>query len=578
MRPAIFCRSNLTDLAARIADAVNGEVIVAKGNALVPALQIAFREERPIIAILPAPIVIRALAPFIGSKYSDPPVVTVTVNGRFIVPLLGLNHGAAKIASLIEEKIGGTRVTGTATEVKFRTAIDDLPDGYYLHNHQDYKDFALALLDGEPVSIEGDAPWLDTLPRQTNARLKITVTERDLPGSTEHLVFHGSTLAVGVGCERGTEPKEVENLIADTMRTNGLSPNALACFATIDLKEDEPAIFNIWDGARLQFFTAEELAAQSHRIKNPSEIVRAETGSPSVAEAAALAAAGPDAELIVPKTKSNRATCAIARAPRPIRDFAGRQRGRLAVVGLGPGNRMMRTHQAKLELYGATDWVGYSLYLDLAADMRHEQILHPFALGEEEQRARHAIALAKKGKQVALLCSGDAGIYAMAALVYELIELEPNRIAVEVIPGISAFQAAAAKAGAMIGHDFCCISLSDLLTPWPVIEKRIHAAAEGDFVIAFYNPRSLKRRDQIDRAMEILSRHRPADTPVVIASNLGRKDESVTIVPLNEFRAETVDMLTLVMVGSSQSRAFKRGDGNVYAYTPRGYAAKRSGE
>jgi cobalt-precorrin 5A hydrolase/precorrin-3B C17-methyltransferase len=355
-----------------------------------------------------------------------------------------------------------------------------------------------------------------------------------------------------------------------------MSPDAIACFATIDLKEDEPAIFNIWDGARLRFFTAEELAAQSHRIKNPSEIVRQETGTPSVAEAAALAAAGPDSELIVPRTKSKRATCAIARAPKPILALAGRSRGRLAVVGLGPGDRSMRTPSVQHELAEATDWVGYSLYLELAADMRHEQVLHPFALGEEEARVRHAIALAKEGKQVALLCSGDAGIYAMAALVYELLELEPNRIAVEVIPGISAFQAAAAKAGAMIGHDFCCISLSDLLTPWPVIEKRIHAAAEGDFVIAFYNPRSLKRRDQIERAMEILSQHRPPDTPVVIASNLGRKDEAVSIVPLNEFRAETVDMLTLVMVGSSQSRAFRRGDGNVYAYTPRGYAAKRT--
>lgn len=576
MRPAIFCRSNLQDLATRIADAVDGEAIIAKGSALVPALQIAFREERPIIAILPAPIVIRALAPVIGSKFTDPPVVTVTVNGQFIVPLLGLNHGAAKLASLIEAKIGGTRVTGTATEVRFRTAIDDAPDGYHLHNTKDYKDFALALLDGEPVTIEGEAPWLESLPRQADARLKVTVTERDLPGSAEHLIFHASTLAIGVGCERGTDPNEVESLIADTIRTNGLSPSAIACFASIDLKEDEPAIYTIRDNDRLRFFTANELANQSHRIENPSALVERETGTSSVAEAAALAAAGPDSELIVPKTKSKRATCAIARAPKPILVFSGRQRGRLAVVGLGPGGRMMRTHEANLELYGATDWVGYGLYLDLAADMRHEQVLHPFVLGEEEARVRHAIALAKQGKHVALLCSGDAGIYAMAALVYELLELEPNRIDVEVLPGISAFQAAAAKAGAMIGHDFCCISLSDLLTPWPVIEKRLNAAAEGDFVIAFYNPRSLKRRDQLERAMAILSRYRPPDTPVVVASNLGREDEKVSIIPFDEFRPEVVDMLTLVMVGSSQSRAFRRGDGNVYAYTPRGYAAKRT--
>ena len=176
---------------------------------------------------------------------------------------------------------------------------------------------------------------------------------------------------------------------------------------------------------------------------------------------------------------------------------------------------------------------------------------------------------------MALVCSGDAGIYAMAALVYEIIDLEPNRIKVDVIPGISAFQAAAAKAGAMIGHDFCCISLSDLLTPWDAIEKRLHAAATSDFVIAFYNPRSLKRRDQLERAFAILKNHRPPDTPVIIASNLGRPEESLKIVQFQDFNPDDVDMLTLVMVGSSQSKAMRRGDGKTYAYTPRGYARKR---
>ena len=154
-------------------------------------------------------------------------------------------------------------------------------------------------------------------------------------------------------------------------------------------------------------------------------------------------------------------------------------------------------------------------------------------------------------------------------------DLEPNHIKVEVHPGISAFQAASAKAGAMIGHDFCCISLSDLLTPWEVIEKRLHAAAEGDFVISFYNPRSLKRRDQLERAFTILKYHRPPDTPVIIASNLGRPNEKTKIVNFADFNPDEVDMLTLVMVGSSQSKSFMRGDGKTYAYTPRGYAKKR---
>jgi cobalt-precorrin 5A hydrolase/precorrin-3B C17-methyltransferase len=207
--------------------------------------------------------------------------------------------------------------------------------------------------------------------------------------------------------------------------------------------------------------------------------------------------------------------------------------------------------------------------------VKSSQQEHRFPLGGEEDRVRHAIALATQGRQVALVCSGDAGIYAMAALVYEVIDLEPSRIAVNVIPGISAFQAAAAKAGAMIGHDFCCISLSDLLTPWEAIEKRLKAAAEGDFVISFYNPRSLKRRDQLERAFAILKQHRPADAPVIIASNLGRPEEKVKIVSFAEFNPDDVDMLTLVMIGSSQSKRFVRGNGKTYAYTPRGYAKKR---
>ncbi len=319
----------------------------------------------------------------------------------------------------------------------------------------------------------------------------------------------------------------------------------------------------------------DELNRETPRLKNPSEIVAKEVGVPGVAEAAALAAAGPSSELIVEKTRSIRATCAIARAQQPLLDLPGRPRGIVHVVGIGPGTPDWRAPAARDALQRATDWVGYGLYLDLVADLKTNQQEHRFPLGGEEDRVRHAIALARQGKEVALICSGDAGIYAMAALVYEVIDLEPARIAVNVIPGISAFQAAAAKAGAMIGHDFCCISLSDLLTPWEAIEKRVKAAAEGDFVISFYNPRSLKRRDQLERAFALLAKHRPPDTPVVIASNLGRPEEKVSIVRFADFNPGDVDMLTLVMVGSSQSKAFTRGDGKTYAYTPRGYAKKR---
>ncbi len=436
--------------------------------------------------------------------------------------------------------------------MRFGSAFDEPREGYTLANPEDMKSATATKLAGGEVRVE--------------------TTEHIVKGGPNHIVYHPHTLTIGVGCERGTSPQEVSDLIESTLKANNLSIQSVAGFASIDLKEDEPAIDAL---CNVRFFSAEELNAFAPKLKTPSDYVMAEVGTPGVAEAAALAAAGPDAELIVAKTKSKRATCAIARSPAPILELRGRARGILSVVGIGPGSELTRSPAATQALQTSTDWVGYGLYLDLVADLKQDQTEHRFPLGGEEDRVRHAIELAKQGKQVALVCSGDAGIYAMAALVYEIIDLEPNRISVEVIPGISAFQAAAAKAGAMIGHDFCCISLSDLLTPWDAIEKRVKAAAEGDFVISFYNPRSLKRRDQLERAFAILKAHRPPDTPVIIASNLGRAEENVRIVKFADFNPDDVDMLTLVMVGSSQSKSFARGDGRTYAYTPRGYAKKR---
>jgi cobalt-precorrin 5A hydrolase/precorrin-3B C17-methyltransferase len=166
----------------------------------------------------------------------------------------------------------------------------------------------------------------------------------------------------------------------------------------------------------------------------------------------------------------------------------------------------------------------------------------------------------------------------MAALVFELLDREPRpewrRPEIAVVPGISALQAAAARAGAPLGHDFCAISLSDLLTPWAVIEKRLRAAAEGDFVVALYNPVSRRRTTQLVRAVEILRGRRAGETPVVLARNLGRPGEEVTVIRLDELTPEKVDMLTLVLVGSSETRRIERGDGGAWVYTPRGYAAK----
>lgn len=255
---------------------------------------------------------------------------------------------------------------------------------------------------------------------------------------------------------------------------------------------------------------------------------------------------------------------------------------KLFVVGTGPGDSALLVPQALNAIASSTDLVAYGLYLDLLGDICRDKTHHDLPLGEEIARARLALDLAASGKYTALISSGDIGIYAMATLVFELIdqqlqgkEQHPEWLGVEieVIPGISAMQAGASRVGAMLGHDFCTISLSDLLTPWQTIDKRIHAAGAGDFVVSFYNPVSRKRDWQLNHARDVLLQYRPAETPVLLGRQLTRKDESIRIITLAELDAKDVDMFTLVSVGNSESRHIVNGS-REWVYTPRGYSKK----
>ncbi|MDP6953434.1 MAG: precorrin-3B C(17)-methyltransferase, partial [Alphaproteobacteria bacterium] len=356
----------------------------------------------------------------------------------------------------------------------------------------------------------------------------------------------------------------------------GIVPGALACIASLDIKADEPALAALASelGVPLRVFPATRLERETPRLSEPSETVFREVGCHGVAESAALAAVGENGALTVAKRKRDGVTCALARAPHPIDGNAvGAARGRLAVIGIGPGAAEWRTPEASRLIAESTDLVGYGFYLDLLGPVGGER--HAYALGEEEKRVDAALDLAGEGRQVALICSGDAGIYAMAALVFERLErcAKPAWRPVEVVvaPGISALQAAAARAGAPLGHDFCAISLSDLMTPWEVIERRIEAAAKGDFVIAFYNPVSKRRRRGLAEARRILLEHRADDTPVLLARSLGRADESVAPTTLGALSVDDVDMMTLVMVGASGTRTLARDFATPWVYTPRGY-------
>jgi len=245
----------------------------------------------------------------------------------------------------------------------------------------------------------------------------------------------------------------------------------------------------------------------------------------------------------------------------------------LSLIGVGPGDLRQMTLAAQAALHAAEAVIGYEVYIELVRPvLRPDQEIVISLIGSEMERAQQAVTLAAAGRHVALISSGDIGIYAMASPVFEILRQrgwsgqEPE---VEVFPGISAMQAAAARLGAPLGHDFCTISLSDLLTPWVVIERRLQAAAWGDFVVAFYNPRSQKRDWQLARAIEILLTYRPATTPVAVVRHVTRPDEQIALTTLDKLEPTQVDMFTLVLVGNSQSYILAD-----HLVTPRGYEGK----
>jgi cobalt-precorrin 5A hydrolase/precorrin-3B C17-methyltransferase len=386
----------------------------------------------------------------------------------------------------------------------------------------------------------------------------------------------------------------LERLVERTLTVAGLAPEAVAGLASVDRKGDEAALLALSErhGWPLRLFDADTLAAVS--VPNPSGAVAEAMGTASVAEAAALRAAGaaaadafpamaisegnagvaraPAAELVVPKTieraahgERGAATLAVALAGRQWAP----QRGELHLVGSGPGQLDLLSGDARSALAMASVWVGYGPYLDLLEPLRRpDQLRRDGRLTEERARCAEALDLATQGLRVALVSSGDSGIYGMAGLALEQwLARDPiDRPAFQVHPGISALQLAAARAGAPLMHDFCTISLSDRLTPWEVIERRLRAAAAGDFVVALYNPRSLGRDWQLERARTLLLEGRPAGTPVALARQLGRQGEAVQLHTLVDLPVEEVDMLTLVLIGNSTSRIQ---DGRMV--TPRGY-------
>ena len=546
-------------------------------------IRMLFASGTPVVGVCAAGILVRAVAPVLNDKTTEPPVIAVPDDGSTVVPLLGGHRGANRLARQIAEGLASHAAVTTAGDVAMGVALDEPPRGYRLANGADAKGAMAAMLSGVGVTVTGENIF-DV--EDTVGGVELLVSDAPVEGSETRLVYHPQRYALGLGCARGCDVNEMWALVQKTLAEAGIAEGAVACVGSLDLKGDEPAMIETAArmGVPFRVFTAAELEAQTEQLANPSDVVFAEVGCHGVSEAAALALG--NGELVVEKTKTANATCAVVRANAPIVEMAGRSRGKLSIIGIGPGQHSWRTPEASALVSQAEELVGYGLYIDLLGGLAHGKARSDFPLGGEEDRCRYALEQAGKGKDIALICSGDAGIYAMGALVFELLDRQPDamgvtdaarRVEVVSTPGVSALQAAAARAGAPLGHDFCAISLSDLLTPRDDIVKRLKASAEGDFVIAFYNPVSMRRRTLLAEARDILLQHRPADTPVMLASSLGRPEENVRYRRLDELEVDEVDMLTVVLVGSSHSKLAQLGEG-LRMYTPRGYSRKIDGD
>ena len=540
-----------TTAAGRTAAARLGSALPDTRTYEVGELARAWDECDQLVCFLATGATVRLLAPLLGDKATDPGVVAVDEASRFAVALLGGHQGGANaLAEQVCRVLDATPVVTTASDAVGLPGLDML--GWPVEGA--VAAVGRAMLDGEPVRLDSEQTWpLPPLPVGDVGEVVLQVTDRVGQPDDRTAVLRPPSLVLGLGASRGVSADEVLDLVDSALATVGLSGASVAAVATVDAKADEAGLVEACERRAWPLTTCPAGDLAQVDVPNPSEEPQKVLGTPSVAEAAALLHSG--GALVVEKTKSAMATVAVARR---------QPRGRLALVGLGPGARDLLTPRAEAELRRAAVWVGLDQYVDQVRDLaRPGTRMLVTGLGKEEERAHSAVAEAQKGYSVALLGSGDAGVYAMASPALEVAGADIDVVGV---PGVTAALAASSLLGAPLGHDHASVSLSDLHTPWPAIEARIRAVAEGDLVVTFYNPRSRGRDWQLPKAVAMLLEHRPATTPVGIVTDASRPTEHVTLTTLGKLDCTSVTMYACVVVGSSQSTVVA---GRMV--TPRGY-------
>ncbi|WP_338508950.1 precorrin-3B C(17)-methyltransferase [Pseudomonas poae] len=490
-----------------------------------------YQQGTPLIALCAAGIVIRTLAPLLLEKGEEPAVLAVAEDGSAVVPLLGGLGGVNVMARDIAAALNVAAAITTSGELRFGTCLLNPPKGYELGDLELGKRFVSDLLAGERVRIEGAAPWLDeaNLPQDQQAHLAIHVgSAARAPAANELLIYPKN---VSVTCKPGAQLAE---RIREALDQAGVALQSLACLLASDTQMADASLHD----------AAAQLAVPLR-----------------------FASVSQDADIVIN----------VAEQPLDLARV-GRARGRVAVIGLGPGAAELMVPAVKAELARCTDVLGYETYVRMAGPFRDDQVQHCTDNREEMQRARHAFELAVQGRSVVVVSSGDPGVFAMAAAVIEALHESSDpawhQVDLQILPGVSASLATAAQAGAPLGHDFCMMSLSDNLKPWSIIEKRLDLASQADLALAFYNPISRARPWQLGRALDIVAQHRTPETPVVLGRDIGRPGQTLRVTTLGQLTPEQVDMRTMVLIGSSTTCTFPRAGGGEWVYTPRWYGDK----
>lgn len=596
----------------------NGFALAKKLNSLYPDAKVFkfkpdtvsefWGKHKSFIFIMASGIVLRTVAPLIKDKRTDPAVVVLDEKGRFAVSLLsghlgGANKLAKEIADFLNSKRGlaGETKSHPRTEAVITTASDtnNLPaiDLWAKENDliiEDWKalpHIATRFLNDGKLNVYSDIEismpkGFQTTDNPESADMLITNKNDLFANSPIHqfarLYLRPKNLVIGIGCNSGTSAAETEDAVKRALAEKNLSFLSIHSVATIDIKADEKGLnkFVRGYGFPIKTFAADELnKISSASGVRSSEIVFKATGAYAVAEPAALLASGAD-ELLVRKQKIGNVTVAVA-------EKKSEAKGKIYIVGTGPGSVEHITPYAQEAIRNSDVIVGYGTYLELIKELIEDKEIVSTGMTQEIDRCQKAVKLAMNGKTVSVISGGDPGIYAMAGLVFELIRAEEQKsrrvggktfepvgfrtseLSVEVIPGISALNACAARLGAPLMHDFASISLSDRLTPWELIEKRLDAAAKADFVIILYNPKSKGRAEHIDRARKIILKCRKPETPVGIVKGAMRGDERIIITDLKNMLEHDIDMQTTVIIGNSQTFVW-----NDRMITPRGYEKK----